>query len=544
MAGGEHPEAPRLRAETLVVWAATAALYLATRAQNHAETQDSLPFANRIRDGATGEFFEGPHLVFDWIGWAWYRLVDGLGLTSDAVVAVSVLDALLAAVAVALVWRLLRHLGADRVAALAGAGLLAGSYAFWRTAIDVEVFALASLLVVVALDLLLRAVELRTRRSFALAGLAVGAATVVYLPSLLLVCGGLAALRLARAGWRDLVGFAAGVAVVVAPLYLLALAVRGLWSYGAIHAWLTESSGAPAQTGSLGLGAVKKGVVGGGRSFLGGHFLLSLDSVRSFVLSHYPGKTLRPDTFLVAGMSRALVAALAFLAAVVAALFALLAGRWVVHRPQLPARVRTLALICVAVLVPVALLDFYWDPLSLKLWTTFWILTSLLLALPLLARRPSRLRTGTVVALVASLLAVNLLGSVVPQTRASRDYWGVRAEWYRTHVSRTDLVVANTYVWTSYLEYLTHARVLDAQSVYDRNGGWAKGGPFLLERIRGIHARRVFVSDEALHPFADAPAGCIEERAVCDDARTTRRLLKGRLRLVADTGRERIWQLR
>jgi hypothetical protein len=532
------------RGEALLASALVAVLYVATLARNHAENEDSLNFANRIRSGETGTFFEGPHLVFDWIGWLWYLPLRTLGITKDAVAAVSVLDALLAGAAVGLLWLLMRRLGGGRLAAFAACGVLTTSYAYWRNGNDVEVFALSALFVVGSLLALQRALEAPSPRAFAVVGVVMGLATVAYLPNLLLVFGGAAALWLTRAagglGRRALALLAGGAAICV-PLYLIAFADRGLWSYSEIHDWATQSSGAKATTGHLDLGALKKGVVGGGRSFVGGHFMLALASVRRFVLAHYPGKTLRPDSFLVADMSHALVGFLALLAGIVVVFSVLLLARWL--HPRLAPELRRLAFVLLAILVPVAILDFWWDPLNMKLWGNLWILVCVLVALPLVGRT-TRGDAIVVSGLVASLFAVNLIGSIVPQMRDSRDYWRVRGAWYAEHAQKGDLILANGYVWTAYLEHLTPADVVDVQTFYNRAPDAAIARQELIDLLARSRAPHVYVSQETLHPFADAPAGCLEEAFTCESAATTRYLLLPRAHVVASTPMEKVWELR
>ena len=55
-----------------------AAVYLLTLSGNHSENEDSINYAVRIRDDPHSQFFEGVHVVFDWVAWVVYETVRAL----------------------------------------------------------------------------------------------------------------------------------------------------------------------------------------------------------------------------------------------------------------------------------------------------------------------------------------------------------------------------------------------------------------------------------------------------------------------------------
>ena len=89
----------------LGVGATVAVVYLLTLSGNHSETEDSVNFAVRIRDEPHSHFFEGVHVIFDWVGWLVYEAVRTTGVTRDPLRTLQVFDALLAAATVALLSR-------------------------------------------------------------------------------------------------------------------------------------------------------------------------------------------------------------------------------------------------------------------------------------------------------------------------------------------------------------------------------------------------------------------------------------------------------
>src|SRR5207245_8897974 len=106
---------------------------------NHSENEDSLNYVVRIRDDPHSQFFEGVHVIFDWIAWVVYEAVRATGITRDPLRTIQVFDALLAAVTVSLLARILVRGGVRRSAALVACGIFAFSYSFWRSSVEVDV---------------------------------------------------------------------------------------------------------------------------------------------------------------------------------------------------------------------------------------------------------------------------------------------------------------------------------------------------------------------------------------------------------------------
>ena len=180
------------------------ALYVLTAPANHAQSWDAYYFADVIANGRIGDVPQ-PRL-FLWI--AAMQGLHAVGVSVGALVGadpdpfrlIGFASAVQAALAVTLFARLLmRALAMDARSAWLSAGLLGGSYGFWRYASEIEVYATAALVSVV---LLLAAFATGggapTRLGWRVGALAClgGAATLVYQP----------------------VGLVAGVAV---PFYLL-----------------------------------------------------------------------------------------------------------------------------------------------------------------------------------------------------------------------------------------------------------------------------------------------------------------------------------
>ena len=534
------------RVEALLVAAVVALVYGLTRSGNHSETEDSVAFAVRVRDDPLGELLEGTHLVYLAIGRAFRELVRATGLTADPLVALQLLDTLLAAAAVGGLWLLVRRAGGTRGAAAAAAGIAAFSYAFWRNAVDAEVYALSAFALVGCLAAAWSAARSGSSHAFALLGAANGIAVLAHVTNVLfagvagaavvLATGGLCAdvARAARLG-AAYVGSAAGVVVTA---YAGAAAVHGLGSPSEFWSWFRERSGQPGDFGTVAPSNVVEGAFGSARALVGGHFALSLDPVVDFLTGRFAGKTFSEERFFLADFPAALAVALLLLALAAAALVVVLATFWL-RRPVLAPETRTLAILAVAWLVPYTLFLLWWDPLNIELWYSAWLPAAVLLALPLTGRR----RTLVGVAAAAALFAVNLVGSVLPQRDESRDLWRAKAAWYGENARLDDLIVSNGYVWTAYLRYLLAADVVDIEDFF-REAETDQEALAQLRRRIASAPRRVLVSGEAFHPFADRRISCIDAPRTCAIASATARELRDDCELVAlaRDPLERVWR--
>ena len=525
-----------------------AIVYLLTLSGNHSELEDSMNYANRIRHDPHSQFFEGIHVIFDWIAWAVYEVVRATRITQDPLRTIQVFDALLAAVTVALLARILVRGGVSRTAALVACGIFAFSYSFWHNSVEVDVRALSAL--ALSIGAAWRATEQPSVRAFAVLGAVNGLAVLAHATNVLFAAVAIAAMLMARRGRslsavsRWFGAYAATACALVVPIYAVAAVVRDLGSPKAFWDWFTaETHG--GSYGQIDLGALKDAVVGCGRALVGAHFALAIHSVHRFVHTHFPAKPLREEYFFLRGFSVALAEILLAVSVILAMLVVVLAVPWLSRRLrlQLGERARTLAVLCVVWVVAYAALFTIWDPFNIELWYVFWLPVALLLALPLASGRSSRLRLGAGAALVAGLFAVNLLGSALPQRSNAKDYWRVRADWYRTHVHPGDLVIAYDYIWSNYLAYLTPAKVVDAQSFFKQMPR-AQAAAKVRRIADSSHARRVFLSDYDFNPYPGDPAACNDGMHTCENAAILRRLLLPRSHVVARTSLEKVWEYR
>ena len=535
--------------ESLLAGACVVAVYALTRSGNHGETEDSVSFAVRVRDDPTADLLQGTHLVYLPIGRAFAHLLAAVGLTEDRLLALQLLDTLLAGAAVAALWLLLRYAGCSRLAAAGGCGILAFSYGFWRNAIDVEVYALSSLTLVCALAAAWVAATKPSTRAFAVLGVAYGVAVLAHVTNVLFAAVVGLAVVIATRSYRPRratllrwgAAYAGGTASVVVPACVITAAVVGLNSPAEFWRWFTERSGPAGEFGTHELSNLPEGMVGSARALVGGHFAFALEPIREFLADRFAGKTFTEEQFFLQGFPDAGAAALIALA-VAGAVFVFASALPWLRRRALAFERRVLAILAAAWLVPYTVIMLWWDPLNIELWSPLWLALAVVIAVRLDSLDRAE-RLTLVVGAVALLFVVNLVGSVLPQRSESRDYWRAKASWYEQHTRDDDLVVSNGYVWTSYLRYLLEAEVVDIEDLFREADTERQALAALRGEMASVHGR-VLVSGESLDAFVDRPRACIDAPETCEFAAATSRELRDECELLAVSTdpHEHVWR--
>jgi len=113
-------------------------LFVATLSRHY--TPDTMAFARLTAQGPQPDslFFQAEHLLYPALPWLVHRALIAAGLPLGPLEALQLFNAVAGAVGVAAFHHLLLNLGLSRVRALAGALLLAGSYAYWYHATEGE----------------------------------------------------------------------------------------------------------------------------------------------------------------------------------------------------------------------------------------------------------------------------------------------------------------------------------------------------------------------------------------------------------------------
>src|SRR5438093_2709015 len=153
------------------------AIYLTTLTQVH--TFDALSYVTSVERKPWTEVFHPHHLAYGPLGVLALHAGRALGYTGGAALPMQVVNALAGALGVALFYALVRRVTQRSDLALTGALLLGGGYAYWYYAVEIEVYTVATLFLIVCLDILTRPGWWHSRRSLLLLGLA-QAGTVLF----------------------------------------------------------------------------------------------------------------------------------------------------------------------------------------------------------------------------------------------------------------------------------------------------------------------------------------------------------------------------
>jgi hypothetical protein len=254
------------RAAAVMVFFLTLLVYLTTLTQVH--TFDALSYVMSVEHKPWTEVFHPHHLAYGPLGVLAMHIGRAFGYNGGAALPMQVVNALAGAFGVALFFTIVRRVTRRTDLALLATLLLGGAYAYWYYAVEIEVYTVATLFLIVCLDLLTRPVWWRSRRLLFALGLAQAGAVLFHQTNVLL-CVPIALMLIAHlidearrtkdkglrsAGdIRQVVGrrwwldggrwsiYAVTLALTVALPYLfVGLVISGFRSWAAFDAWLTE----------------------------------------------------------------------------------------------------------------------------------------------------------------------------------------------------------------------------------------------------------------------------------------------------------------
>jgi hypothetical protein len=528
--------------EAIVVALASAVLNLLLLVRVHNEAEDSIGYLVNIRGGHPSQIFNPYHLIHSWLGWFAFRIADALGYDGGPLVPVQVVNALIGAAGIGLLWLLMRRATDGLAPAIEATGIVALSYGYWSYSLGADVYVLSTALLIAALFAGYRAVLSPALASFAVFGLATGAAVLAHNTNVLFAVVGAMAILLATRDPRQIAryggAYAAGVLVAVVPLYLVALATVHANTPSEANDWLTAYAQS-GQWGNVEASSAPKAIVGAGRALVGGHFAFSLEGVRDLADRASGQQSLREETYLVRNYPGWLAGALFGAVAIAGVSLAWLAAQWL-RRPTLDKRSRTLALLALAWLVPYALFVAYWEPVNPEFWIAVWAPAAILLAIPF-SGTTKMLPLGVAV-LLAALATVNLAGSIAPQLSDDNDYWRERTAWYEANATPADVVVTNGFIQSAYMRYFGRTNVIDIDEY--RDIPVERGLMRIEERIRASGADRVLISGEVFSPADDLYSHCtMGERPCSWLASAVRERLGPASHVVFESNLETVWEL-
>lgn len=452
-------------AAPITLFCLTFALYLATLTQVH--TFDALSYVTSVERKPWTEIFHPHHLAYGPLGKLALLVGQALGL-GGAALPMQTVNALAGALGTTYLAVLVQRVTRRGDLALTAAVLLGSAYAYWYYAVEIEVYTVATLFLLVCLDLLLRLLVRPTLRLWVLLGVAQGGAILFHQTNVLFCVPVLACA--VHSGtmqpWarrvRDWLAYSLALALTVGLPYLfVGVVVSGFRSSAAFVAWLTEYT----RTGWWGgpITAAKWADLGAGLA----------DTLAQ------PGGAL---------------------------LWLLLLGLLVLHLRTLFRASPALLQILLAWLLTYGAFFLWWEPDNIEFWIASLPPALLLLALAL--RGAPRWGPGVWIALAVATTALGLnYDAIQRRGDAATDLQRVVAGTLAAQSTPADLLLVPDGLLELYLPYYErHDNFLSLnQALFDQAGSWEAACAAVQEHIAAArHAgATALIANEVLHPPAE-----------------------------------------
>lgn len=477
-----------------IAWATVLATYLWLAPGNRSEADDAFWFAHDVRTAPLEHLLSGEHfrhLLYLPMGRLVVQAVQGLSDvgTYDILVVVS---AVAAATTVVLFASLLRRRFAvtHKAAATAAAGL-AVSYGFWRYGVEVEVYAVALLVLVASLH-----VGLSERPGV---GAAIGAAVLGVLATLLhygLLVPAALAVPLALLLRRRLVPLAAYVATAAVVLSASLYATYAFVEPGVSFPRYLVADGRGVSDAGLEPATIPRGMAGFGQAVVSGAFMFGYEPVAARLERAFPEKNFSEERYLGQRLGRMprVISPLTLAGLAGATTFVALAF-WRRRRPvTADVSRRRPAVVGMAVATAVSTVGLLATSAAApEAWTValplVWVLVGLAFD-----RIDGGFARHAPVVLVAVLALHNWFGGMLPHRPVSGDLNAVKSAWLVANAGPSDAVVtAGGPGFFRYLRYHTPAEVV---YLPDPAGEDTRSGEAVIAATSGA----VYVTGDVLDP--------------------------------------------
>jgi hypothetical protein len=457
-------------------------LYAFTLTKHYSEGEDSAAYVREVTSPKSiRDYFFPNHLAFIPLNRGVFLLGRAAGYQGDASLTMKLLNALAGAIALGLMVLILETLEVDQRLMMCWVGVTAVSFGLWSYSTQAETYTLPLPPILFCIYLIMKLPEGGfSYKSFAALGCSGAIATLLHQQHVLV----LSAITIAAAltGFRHrsevpsgriaaglgilcflgaLIVGVAYLSVAIGVLHLVDPAAIIQWSKG--HAqnglWIPWSNTNPIQ--SL--------IVGFPRTVLGGHFLYGFDSFYGPVSRRFPGRLLIEERYL--GQHIPAWIRLTCLAAtmiVTASALAVARTFFFSSDKEWPSGTRKVRYQAAGTIVVLLILHYYifntlWEPTCIEFWIVLLPVVGIAIA-SIQTRRPKARQWWLATAvLAASLLIVNGLGSILPQTTLDTDYWYQANRYLIENARAGDLIVTDgRFISNMYLRLYTNADVVSA----------------------------------------------------------------------------------
>jgi hypothetical protein len=457
-------------------------LYAFTLTKHYSEGEDSAAYVREVTSPKSiRDYFFPNHLAFIPLNRGVFLLGRAAGYQGDASLTMKLLNALAGAIALGLMVLILETLEVDQRLMMCWVGVTAVSFGLWSYSTQAETYTLPLPPILLCIYLIMKLPEGGfSYKSFAALGCSGAIATLLHQQHVLV----LSAITIAAAltGFRHrsevpsgriaaglgilcflgaLIVGVAYLSVAIGVLHLVDPAAIIQWSKG--HAqnglWIPWSNTNPIQ--SL--------IVGFPRTVLGGHFLYGFDSFYGPVSRRFPGRLLIEERYLGQHIpSWIRLTCLAATMIVTASALAVARTFFFSSDKEWPSGTRKVRYQAAGTIVVLLILHYYifntlWEPTCIEFWIVLLPVVGIAIA-SIQTRRPKARQWWLATAvLAASLLIVNGLGSILPQTTLDTDYWYQANRYLIENARAGDLIVTDgRFISNMYLRLYTNADVVSA----------------------------------------------------------------------------------
>lgn len=485
-------------------------IYGSTLAVNHSEAEDSLNYLTITRDGSITELFHPHHLLYHIFNRGVYLLSGLVGFKGSPEIPMEINNVIAGLAGLVLIYALARRIGMSFQLSLVCMVVVASSYSYWWYSVEAETYLLPIPFILLSAYQFIAIAESRFEGiRFAALGLTLALATLFHQQHILLILTMPISIFIV---WRRLrpdvalLTVTKGVAImlmvssvfIVVPYLLVATIVHEYRDLGSIIDWTRNYQKIGMYT-PWRLSSPIKALVGIGRSIWGLHPIFRFNWFQDIFAHAFPNKLLVEEQFLAYHISitKVWVSLFTFGLSVLIAIG--LIARLIFRLPNSPLGPQqvTAKNAFVALVVPLfiayTVFNILWEPQNIE----FWIapLPFLVLTLTAWIVRPQWDLTGRVLTwiFVASLAMSNLVGSVLPQTNHSGDFWYEANRYLIDNTRVGDLVVIEGgYLPKAYLKFYSKATVFPTAGV-DPGA--------LLSKIEEHKSGRVLISSRVFDPL-------------------------------------------
>ncbi|KPJ67940.1 hypothetical protein AMJ44_07055 [candidate division WOR-1 bacterium DG_54_3] len=471
--------------DTLLLYAALfviALVYLSTLSVNHSEAEDSLYYLMDISRGSLADQVHPNHILYNLINFLFLNFWKLLGYEGGPELPVKLVNIIGSLFSLLLVYLLATGLRFHIILRYFCVFAIAFSCGFWWYSVECETYILPIVFVLLCLRQLMQIqIEFFRPANHLLLAVFYAIAILFHQQHALLGVPIIISYFLIFYFHRDKITpkvFFSRIILyilvcsllVLVSYFIVALLVKRLTTYDQIANWAQGwMNKRPIKLGYWSIGSTVLGSIGFLRTFIGGHFLFSFESFSNFLQKNLPSFMLKEEIFLVRDLNlfQSISLSLASLCIVLALIWIIInisKARFLTRSMSCETdsdRLRFFITLLLLYLLTYSLFNIWWEPQNVEHWIS--IVPASVLVFALFTNRiihKLEIKVGIIIIAIC-LFFVNLIGSILPQTKQYNDYWYVFNSWFIENCNAKDVVLSGSGVISDgYVKYYSEAKVI------------------------------------------------------------------------------------